>query len=454
MSYVRPRLLFRFTSLAPLGLALALLAAALPGLTGCASAAKKVAAQEAKVRTNYAAEVTRLQSLESRTLAWPEARDLLLKQNLDLRQARNEITRAREARQRVFLDLLPIVSLSGSLSRALTDLGNVNSDDLRFSVFSFVSVPGLVNLRTRHYTAALEQLRADWAFALKERQLTAELYQTFVRYQGLKQRQQNLARTQLWAVADPRRPLDADPELIERESQLFAIHQDLDSIQARLATLLGSYDFRWDLSPAGLPALDYLAHPLDLADLDHTGVLFRQLQAAELEAARLGELGVKLQYWPDLNFSLSSPPLYERSGGSSRDWDIDQVNLNANTSLRLDTQWRTAFQLRDTRRQLKLMQARLELDRTLAAQRLDTARRALVLADTQLKFVTVRLETLESSPLSLNVTELRLQLQKTILLSEQRDNLLQQKAELESFFWITDDRAWPAPAITLPSEKK
>jgi hypothetical protein len=419
------------------------------GLSGCASPAKKVAAEETRVRASYAGELIRLQTLETRTLVWAEARELLLKNNLDLRQSRDDITRAREDRQRVFLDLLPIVSLSGGLSRALTDLGHVEADDLRFSVFSFVSVPGLVNLRTRHYTAALGQLRADWALALKERELTAELYRTFVRFQGLKQRQQNLARTQLWAIADPRRPLDADPEVIERETQLFSIHQDLDAVQAHLAELLGSYDYRWDLDPAGLPPLDYLHNPLDLADLDHTGVLFRQLQAAELEAARLRELGVKLQYWPDLGFSLSSPPLYERSGGTTRDWDINQVNLNASASLQLDTQWRTAFQLRDTRRQLKLMRAQLALERTLAAQRLDTARRALALADTQLKLVTIRLEALSGSPLSLNVAELRQQLQKTILLSEQRDNLVQQKAELETFFWITDERAWPAPSATI-----
>ncbi|MEY4489535.1 MAG: hypothetical protein RIQ79_2043, partial [Verrucomicrobiota bacterium] len=33
-------------------------------------------------------------------------------------------------------------------------------------------------------------------------------------------------------------------------------------------------------------------------------------------------------------------------------------------------------------------------------------------------------------------------------LSEQRDNLLQQKAGLETFFWITDERAWTRPAAT------
>lgn len=430
-----------------------LVAALLATLAGCASAPRKVAEQEAKVRAAYAAELARVRTLETRTLAWPEAHALLLAQNLELRQARDDRARAREARQRVFLDLLPVVSLTGGLSRALTDLGQVEADDLRFSVFSFVSVPGLVNLRTRHYTAALEQLRSDWTFALKERELTAELYRTFIRYQGLKLRRENLSRTQLWSIADPRRPLDADPEVIERETQLFAIQQDLDSTQAALADLLGSYDYRWDLAPAGLPALDYLQHPLDLTDLDRTGVLFRQLQATELEAARLRELGVKLQYWPDLGFSLSSPPLYERSGGTSRDWDVDQVNFNAVASLQLDTQWRTAFQLRDVRRQLKLMQARLALDRTLAAQRLDTARRALALADTQLKLVTVRLEALESSPLSLNVAELRQQLQKTILLAEQRANLLLQKAELETFFWITDDQAWPSPSFTVPEKK-
>ncbi len=425
------------------------------GLAACASAPKKVAEQEAKVRSAYAGELARISTLEPRPLAWPEARALVLAQNLSLRQARDDIARAREARQRVYLDLLPIVNLSGSLSRALTDLGNVNSDDLRFNVFSFVSLPGVVNLRTRHYATALEQLRTDWVYALKERELVTDLYQTFVRYQGLEQRRENLARTQRWTVSDPRRPLDSDPEIIERETQLFAIQQDLDAVQAHLAELLGSYDYRWAPTSTGMPVLDYLRNPLDLENLDRTGVLFRQLQAAELEAGRLRELGVKLQYWPDIGFSLSSPPIYEIAGGQSHNWDVDQVNFNAQASLRIDTQWRTAMQLRDTRRQLKLMREQLALQRTLAAQSLITAQRALALADTQLKFVTVRLETLEASPLSLNVTELRQQLQKTILLSEQRDNLLQQKARLEALFWITDDQAWPPPVTSpaLPSSK-
>ncbi len=417
-------------------------------LAGCRSLPKRLAEAEAELAERTLTESARIRDIPARPLPWDEAVSLLREHNLALREARDNVIRAEESYRRIYLDLLPAVSISANLSRALTDLGNISSDDLNLNTFAIVSIPGIVNLRTRHYTASLERLRAAWSLELREREQIADLYRTFVRAETLRLRKGNLEQSQLWNATLSQQSLQADPEVLSREAQLFSIGQEEDLLQDKLAELLGSYDYRWQPDAATLPTLGYLDDPLPVDDIDRTGVLLRRMQAAEVEGARLRELGVKLQYWPDLTFALSSPPLFQVSGGETTGWDPDLVMFNAGSSLRLDTQLRVAQQLRDVRRSIALMHDRLKLEITRNVQRHLAALESLALCERELQLVELRLAVLEEAPRSLNVDTWRDQLQRLILLSERRASLLQQKASLETYFWVLDESRWSAPSET------
>lgn len=108
-------------------------------------------------------------------LDWNEAVERMMAQNLDIQRSYNGILDAREATQRVFLDLVPPVNLSARLSRQLTDFSNLSSDNLDFSIASTVNVPGILRLRVNHYAALLQEIRATWAFELERRERTAQL---------------------------------------------------------------------------------------------------------------------------------------------------------------------------------------------------------------------------------------------------------------------------------------
>lgn len=435
--------------LPPAALRLLLLAVGFT-FVGCHSLPHRMAEASAELETQTTAEITRLRDVPTRLLTWDDALARLETDNLTLRESQHGIARAEENFRRIYLDLLPALSLTGSLSRALTDLGNLSSDDFNLNVFGLVSVPGLINLRTRHYSTSLEILRAHWSHQLRLREQTADLYRTFIRADALRLRRLNLERSQLWSAALPRQTLDADPEVLSREAQLFSIRQEEDALQDKLAELLGGYEFAWQPDPSSLPPLDYLASPLPPDDLDRNGLLVRRLQATEIEGARLRELGVKLQYWPDLSFTLNSPPLLQVSRGTTTTWNPDQIFLNANSNVRLDTQLRVAYQLRDVRRSITLMRERLALEVTRAVQRQFTAAQTLEFTARELRLVELRLATLEDAPRGLNVDAWRDQLQKLILLSERRASLLQQKAALDTYFWVLDESRWPDLAPPLP----
>lgn len=412
-------------------------------ITACTSPRVALEQREEEIQEDIQHEAHRRLQVEEAKLSWDKALALLHENNLELEEARHRQLSSEEAVQRIFLDLLPAVNMTTSLSRALTDLGNVSSDDLHFSVFGFISVPGLVNLRTRYYSAVLQQIRAEWAMELKERELTIRLYELFVRQRILERRQISLRHARLIGARDPlENTFQQTPAALERETREWALTRERDALQAELSRLTGNYEALWEPLPETLPELGYVDEPIDLMDVDSYGVLARQLQAVELEGARLRELGVKLQYWPDLNVSLTSPPLYQISGGHRRDWNFDDVRLNLTSTLRLDTQLRTAYRLRDVRRQVEILHERLKLDNAQRLQRLETAARTLELARARMALTEFRLRALRETPVSPEPRLARDHIESILLLDEQLASLQLEIAQLEAIFWLVDDSRW------------
>jgi hypothetical protein len=429
---------------------LALLAA---GLAGCRSPLADVRQREPVVAGEFREEVRRLETLPGEELGWARARALLLERNLELRQARNAAISAEERLRQVWRDLRPGAALTANLVKGLTQLGNLDSSDASLSLYAFFNVPGVVQFRVRHYAAGLELVRARWAAELKERELTIRLRDLFLRAELLRQRRQNLALAALWQEAGPagRASFDAEPKALQRETALWGITREEDAQQAAFAQLLGDSGRRWRPAAAGLPALPYQADAPNVADTEKFGLLYRQLQAVELEGARLREFGVRLQHWPDLTITLTSPPLAGVQGGREQRWDFDQVVTALTASVNLDLRGAIAQQLEETRRDVALLTDALRAKNTETIQNLLVAREALQRNALRLRLTEQRLNALRGLPRSLEPAVARVNLERLLTLDEQRTGLLLERAQLEALFWLLDEARWPRPAWPEPA---
>ncbi len=415
-------------------------------LAGCASPSARLAERETARADAYREAAVRSESLAPAPLTFTDALASLRERNLDLLAARHAIISAEENARQVYKDLLPGANLTGSLSRSVTDLANLSRTDLAYSAFAYINVPGLVQLRLRHYASRLELIRARWSCELKERELTVQLREAFLRADLLASRRRSLLASLQWeTAASPLAGLEADPRGIERESILYSLRTEADALQLALAQLIGDDSHLWQPDLSDLPDLDYATASPDYADTTRYGQLFRQLQALDVEAIHLRERGVKLRYWPDLRLSLSSPPLYQYAGGNTSSWDVDQVLFSANTSVPLDIQGNISRQLRETRRARDLQFARMAEQLNITLQRLSASRDALALTARRLRIAELRLQGLRTLPLTQSPDSVRQNLDRLLRLDEQRASLLLERARLEHLFWILDESRWQRP---------
>lgn len=415
-------------------------------LFGCQSPRARIHERTIERTAAYHEEALRGADLAPAPLTYADALASLRSHNLELRAARNAIAAAEERARQVFKDLLPGATLSASLSRSVTDLANLSRSDLAYAAFAFVNIPGLIQLKLRHYASQLELLRARWACELKERELTLQLREAFLRADLLESRRRSLQASLQWAsTGSLLNGLEVDPLGIERESILYALRNEADSLQLALTLLIGDGSRRWQPERSGVPVLDYAESPPDFADTDRYGQLFRQLQALDIEALSLRERGIKLQYWPDLRLSLSSPPLYQNSGGTASSWNVDQVLFSANATMPIDLQGNIGRQLREFRRDRDLQFDRMADQLSLTLQRLAASRDALALTSRRLRVADLRLQALRTLPLTQSPESVRQNLDRLLRLDEQRTTLLLERARLEHLFWILDETRWTRP---------
>ena len=413
--------------------------------TGCRSLPHELHQRETEVTASIAAQAAALADRPARTVVWADAVALMHAHNLALRQERDALTSARERLRQVNRDLIPGAAITGNLTKAVADLGDLKGDDAALSVYGFFNVPGLIQRRMRLYAGELEVIRAGWALELKTRELTIQLRELFVRAELLDQRRRQLALAQRWPQPGPLSlSLDASPQKLEHETLLWSLRREEETLQDAAAEILGDAAVAWQLDAAGLPSFDYATAPPDLHDLARFGRLHRRLQAAELEGMRLRQRGIRLQYWPDLTINLTSPPFYQTRGGSS--WSADLLTLNLGASVPLDLRGNIARQRDETQRDFERLEAGLREQNARTLNGLARAHDSLRLNARQLRLAEARLDALRALPVAQSPARTRDNLERLLALDQQRTALRLEQVQLESLFWLLDEPRWPTPA--------
>jgi hypothetical protein len=417
---------------------------------GCKSVRENLDEQYERVEKIYSETYTQSENKEVKELGWSEARGIMLENNLELQQARDSLERAKESRAQIYWDLVPTLRLSTNLSKALSEVGSIDSEDIRFNVFSTINFPGLINLYSRKYTALLSEIKAGWDLKLKKRQLTIRLRELFLEYSDFETRKENVEKTQLWSASENKKPaelLASTPEEILIEQQAFNLRISENQLSRTISKILGNFKYKWKLKTDGIPELSYVENPLDLNRTDKLGVLLRQKQAADLEALRLTEFSTKLRYFPDLNLGVSSPPLYRVGNGVETGFSADDLVFQASSGFSLDTSLRVTRQLKNVRRQIEFQNRFMSEQIREQIQRAFLAQEELALVQRELQLAKLRLETLDAQPRSTELNEIRVYLEKRFVLIGRVSSLQLRKARLEGGFWLLDEEEWKEEEI-------
>ena len=201
-----------------------------------------------RVEKIYSETYAQSKNKEVQELTWEDAKEMMLENNLELQRAYDSLERAKESQAQIYWDLVPSLRFSTNLSKALTNLGSLESEDIRFNVFSTINFPGLINLYSRKYTALLGVIKAGWDFKLKKRQLIIRLRELFLEYSDFETRKENVEKSQLWSASENKKPaelLTSTPEEILIEQQAFNLRISENQLSQTISKILGNYKFKW-----------------------------------------------------------------------------------------------------------------------------------------------------------------------------------------------------------------
>lgn len=419
------------------------LAAAL-SLAGCSSP-RENAAEQADTWQKTSAELVReTKGRKVREIAFCDAVPLMLEKNTDLRASRQAIITADAQIERVWLDMLPVTTMSYNIDRGMTQL--CSGSDGQLTILTFINLPGIISARMRYYGAVLSKVRAEYAYRLAVRQKTVELWKTYRDWQRLSERK-------AWVSIARSREVPAtsggNAALLEYLSD-FSIKREADGLHAQMSQLLGDYATAYVPVKAGTPTHDYLTKPLDPEDTLHVGLLQQKLNACELEGGRLQLLGATLAFWPDVNVGVSMPAVYSTGQNGTSFWNARDCRVSANATWNLDTGFRAVYSLNETKRQVGLMRAKL-------IERAQADARSLLDAAEQLKALKRRNEDVDrrlantvSAPPVRNYAQFSAWSAELRSLIEERAALSSARDGLEAVFWFMDDARW---SDDLPDER-
>jgi hypothetical protein len=232
------------------------------------------------------------------------------------------------------------------------------------------------------------------------------------------------------------------PAELERKNRLWALDRDYDRLQLDISRLLGDFSARWTLNTNSLPIL-YPPHTLpNLTEKDRIAVLWRQLQATELEAARLRERGAVLDYWPDLSLNLTAPPLYQRINGATRDFEGKEITSTFRSTLRVDTSLRNTYRLRQLRRNNAILLARIKEDVASLIQQLKDGQVAYRINAEEAVLVQTQYDLLLQNLSRGGMSNANNKLESLLRLEEQLARIESEQAEIQALFWLLDESKW------------
>lgn len=307
------------------------------------------------------------EELPVKRITWNQAVDMAMEKNIELRRSRNSIKQSEREVRSVYTDLIPGFNLYATMTEAVRDISySPNSENMTYNINVLFNLPSISQLPYRVYSAQAQLFGIKKTYELKQREITAKIYQ-HVRNEELDHQLHELDR-----AAQTKEERESTAQIKEEEWRSGRI-----DAWSKLAALLGSQEARWEIIPETLPKLDQARYEREYVHLDPLVVT---QYAMQLEAARMRKYQILMNYLPQINLNLYSPSLFSSTGGTYGGTFLDSsdMQLTTNASLSIDTkltnwdQFRTAeeeYEFTKEEMRTKLMDRRIQVGKVLKSCR-------------------------------------------------------------------------------------
>lgn len=409
---------------------------------GCKGPAHKIDTEATRLTHVWVASAESSSSMETETLSWEEAQELLRAENPSIKRAVEENFRARRAITQVYKNLLPTVRLHATVNKRIQELDQISFDDIRWDLNLYSFLSGLVTLHRDVYATELTYIRSSLLLELTSREKVVELHRLFAAAGQIEAARQRLAENErvLRSLPSIRGSLESPQATLQTmRDQLRIAEEKLDE---DLLLLFANPNRRYRLSGESVPPLDYGDVAAVSGDASHVGVLRRRLFAVELVGAEARVRGAKLRYWPDISLYLSSGPLWATESGETIWWSTEDLRLFTSVYLPLDINGQIRNRVRDSKVDLEFLKIEIALREAVLVSELEHKRRALLQSKRELAEIE-RKRTLIMQLVAIEGAEnLGDRLRQWMDVESKRNSLLGTRAQLNSFFFFFDERFW------------
>lgn len=289
------------------------------------------------------------EQLPQETITWNQALERAMKDNLDIKRGLLAVKDSENRVMDLYTDFIPGINLDALLTKDIKSLGQIKSTDVERRMNILFNIPSLTQIPYNYYSAKASVFQSKMSMELKRRELISRLYKACQEYKFAS----NSYEIERMSI-----PYDDDG------TQKTRIEKDWEAkrktISSQLSSLIGNINKRWYIQMDTVPVLDWDKYKKASTRLDQYVL---SLMAMELEGARLGIIGIKMQYFPELNVNFYSPSLFSSTGGTYGGFfsGSGDTMVNMSLSMKVDTQLRVWNQLKSAQASYKLLQQEIRI---------------------------------------------------------------------------------------------
>ena len=332
-------------------------------MTGCVASKvdEKLVKESAARQVEIDSLLAEIETTPQKSISWGEAHRRLVSENLGLRQSRQMLVQAESESRRQWLTLVPRIAGFLNISKGLTALADIESDNFNANVVGSFNIPNPFEFYGALYGAELQAQNARWSHEMDERRAYTELYTAFLDAKALSEETAALERRRRnFAVEDS---TDITKAIYSLAKERAALERRMMAHRGSVNRLFNTPGGNWNLT-GGLPVVSYKDRYRNIRIGKDFGKMALNLYAVRIESSIMQTQRVKYQQWPSIGFGISNPPIYSSSGSDGLSGEDFNLFSGANKSLDVtDIGGRQAVQNAETRLKFTREQLLLNMER-------------------------------------------------------------------------------------------
>ena len=265
-----------------------------------------------------------IQHSPQKKITWHQAVNRIEKDNITYLQSYDQTQTALKAQKRTWWTLAPEVFTFMNISKSITELSDLTSDDISFSIVANITIPNPWQFYAQLYADYLGMLGTQWNHELTRRNFQVQLYSYYLQQDRIDKGDEELAlllQRLEQSSADGLKKLSR-----QYKQQKLAQVTQKERHRVQLNEMFSTPGKNWRLTGSP-PSISYSKKFNSLALKSGYGKLGLMLQTLQIEANILRLWNVKVSRWPQLSVGLSSPPLVTSNDSTTTGFNPEQTRL-------------------------------------------------------------------------------------------------------------------------------